>query len=305
MAEPIRFFDRATRTIKTEEIYGERWLRFAYEFSVGRFFVWLLARRKFFSTYYGWKMNRRYSALQILPFITKYNIDVDEFAKSPFDYKTFNEFFYRALKPEARPIAAGDRVATFPADARHLILPDVETSPGFYVKGATFKLEELFHDPAAPDQSAELAKQFAGGSAVISRLCPTDYHRFHFPVSGVPGEPHVIKGHLYSVSPVALRHYLRYLVQNKRAVTKVESSEFGTVAMIEIGATNVGTIRQTFVPGRVAKKGDEKGFFMFGGSCVVTLFQKGKLRFDADLIDASRPHLEVYARMGERMGEAR
>jgi phosphatidylserine decarboxylase len=74
--------------------------------------------------------------------------------------------------------------------------------------------------------------------------------------------------------------------------------------MIEIGATNVGTIRQTFVPGRAVKKGTEKGFFMFGGSCVVTLFQKGRLRFDADLMDASRPHLEVYAKMGERMGEA-
>lgn len=304
MAEPIRFFDRASRTVKTEEIYGERWLRFAYEFSVGRFFVWLLARRKIFSTYYGWKMGRRYSALQILPFITKYNIDVDEFAKSPFDFKTFNEFFYRSLKPSARPIAPGERVAVFPADARHLILPNVETSPGFYVKGATFSLAELFHNPFPPDETSVLAKTFEGGSAVISRLCPTDYHRFHFPVDGVPSAPQPIEGYLYSVSPVALRHYLKYLVQNKRVVTRVESPIFGTVAMIEIGATNVGTIRQTHPPGRAVKKGDEKGFFAFGGSCVITLFQRGRLRFDQDLVDPSRPHMEVYARMGERMGEA-
>ena len=305
MAEPIRYYDRYSKTLKTEQIYGEGWLRFAYDNPAGRFFVWLVARRKFFSAWYGWKMNKPVSALRILPFITKYDIDVDEFAKSPFDYKTFNEFFYRALRPGARPIAPGERVAVFPADGRHLILPNVETTAGFYVKGSTFTLAELFNDPHRAAESETLARTFAGGAAVISRLCPVDYHRFHFPVSGGLSEPRLINGSLYSVSPVALRRYLRFLVQNKRVLTLIESPVFGSVAMFEVGATNVGTIRQTFIPGRPAVKGEEKGSFAFGGSCVITLFQRDRIRFDTDLLASSAEHLETYARMGDRMGEAR
>ena len=243
-AEPIRYYDRYARAVKTEHIYGERWMRFAYENPVGRFFVWLLARRAVFSQWYGHKMRKPESALRIIPFIAKYEIDVDEFAKSPFDYKTFNEFFYRALKPSARPIAghstgsgqAGEKVAVFPADGRHLAFQDVDATPGFYVKGAKFTLAALLGDAA-------LAQKFAGGALLISRLCPVDYHRFHFPVGGVPNESRLINGWLYSVSPVALRRQIRYLVENKRVVTLVESPMFGTVAVIEVGATNVGSIQ--------------------------------------------------------------
>lgn len=295
-AEPIRYFDRYARSLKTEQIYGEKWLRFAYENPAGRFFVWLAARRAFFSRWYGWKMRKPASALRVLPFITEYNLNVDEFAKSAFDYKTFNEFFYRALKPAARPIADGARIAVFPADGRHLAMPDVDTADGFYVKGAKFSLGELLGDES-------LAIKFAGGAMLISRLCPVDYHRFHFPVGGVPNEPRLINGWLYSVSPVALRRNVRYLVENKRELTLIESPEFGPVAVLEVGATNVGSITQSFVPGRTMAKGDEKGLFAFGGSCVITLFQRGRIRFDADLLSSSEQHVELYAKMGDRLGE--
>jgi len=296
-AEPIRYYHRYKHTVETEQVYGEGWLRFAYENPAGRFTVWLLARRAWFSRWYGWKMNKRVSALRIIPFIAKYNVDVDEFAKSTFDYKTFNEFFYRALKPEARPIAPGERVAVFPADGRHLAFPNVDTAEGFYVKGAKFTLAELLGD-------ASLAEKFAGGAMLISRLCPVDYHRFHFPVDGIPGETRLINGWLYSVSPVALRRNLRYLVENKREVTLIASPAFGSVAMLEVGATNVGAIRQGHVPGRPAAKGAEKGLFAFGGSCVITLFQRGRIRFDADVVEQSARYIETYARMGDRLGEA-
>ena len=315
--QPIRYLDRATRELKTEAIYGERWLRFAYENPAGRFFVWLLARRAIFSRWYGWRMSLGArpdsesagfqllrmlcgggdSSRHILPFITSYRVDVDEFAKSVFDYKTFNEFFYRALKPAARPIAPGERVAVLPADGRHLAFANVDAAPGFYVKGQTLSLAELLGDSG-------WTQKFAGGSILISRLCPVDYHRFHFPVAGTPGESRLINGWLYSVSPVALRRNVRYLVENKREITLIESPVFGTVAQIEVGATNVGSIRQSYVPGRVVQKGDEKGFFAFGGSCVITLFQRGRIRFDADLLASSAESIEVYAKMGDRLGEA-
>jgi phosphatidylserine decarboxylase len=295
--EPIRFYHRYKKSIEVERVFGERWMRLAYENPGGRFFVWLLARRAFFSQWYGYKMRKPESALRILPFISKYEIDVDEFAKSPFDFKTFNEFFYRALKPECRPIAPGENVAVFPADGRHLAFQDIQAAAGFYVKGAKFSFAELLKDE-------QVAGKFAGGAMLISRLCPVDYHRFHFPVSGVPGEPRLIDGWLYSVSPVALRRRLRYLIENKRVVTLIETPQFGTVAVVEVGATNVGNIQQGFVPHRPVKKGDEKGLFAFGGSCVITIFGKGRIRFDADVLAQSQQHLETYARMGDRLGEA-
>ncbi|MEO5959993.1 MAG: phosphatidylserine decarboxylase, partial [Opitutaceae bacterium] len=177
-AEPIHYFDRYSRTLKTEQVFGEKWLRLAYENPAGRFLVWLLARRALFSRWYARKMNQTVSSLKIMPFITEYNIDVDEFAKSPFDFKTFNEFFFRALKPEVRPIAPGENVAVLPADGRHLAFPDIQAAAGFYVKGSKFSFAELLGDEP-------IAEKFAGGAMLISRLCPVDYHRFHFPVSGV------------------------------------------------------------------------------------------------------------------------
>lgn len=296
-AEPIRFYNRYTKAIEVERVFGERWVRLAYENPGGRFFVWLLARRALFSKWYGYKMNKRESALRVLPFIAQYNINVDEFAKSPFDFKTFNEFFYRALKPEARPIAPAENVAVFPADGRHLAFQDIQAAAGFYVKGAKFSFAELLGD-------SSVAEKFTGGAMLISRLCPVDYHRFHFPVAGIPGEPRVINGWLYSVSPLALRRRLRYLIENKRVVTLVESPQFGTVGIVEVGATNVGSIQQTFVPGRAVEKGAEKGLFAFGGSCVITIFQRGRIRFDADVTSSSENQIETYARIGDRLGVA-
>ncbi len=298
MAEPLKFFDRRTRTIKMERIYGERWLRFGYENPLGGLLIWAVARRAIFSKWYGRRMNKPVSALKILPFIAAYDVDVDDFARSPFDFKTFNEFFYRALKPEARPIARGEDVAVLPADGRHFVFPDVAQSEGFYAKGSKFTLESLLDD-------AGLAAKFAGGSMVISRLAPPDYHRFHFPVAGTPGEPCEINGWLYSVSPIALRKNLQRLVQNKRMVTVVDSPQFGQVAVLEIGATNVGSIRQSgWEPGKPVRKGEEKGYFAFGGSCVITLFQRRRIVFDSDLVEQSARYLETFARMGERLGTA-
>lgn len=295
--EPIRYFDRYKQAVETEQIYGESWLRWTYAAGLGRLALNLLVKRAIASRYYGWKMSQKASAHKVLPFIVDYGLDVDEFAKKPYSFKTFNEFFYRALKPGARPIAGDERTAVLPADGRHLAFQNVDGAEGFYAKGQRFDL-------AAFLGSEELGREFAGGSLVISRLCPVDYHRFHFPVAGIPGEPRLINGWLYSVSPIALRQNLAYLWENKRMVTLVESPVFGKVAVCEIGATMVGSIVQTHVPGRAVAKGEEKGLFKFGGSCVVTIFQPGKIKLDADLVKHGAEGLEVYARMGDRLGTA-
>lgn len=295
--EPIRYFHRAKRVVETEQVYGERWVRWTYETKGGNLLLHALAKRHLASWYYGWRMSRRASANAILPFIVEYNLDVDEFAKSQFTFKSFNEFFYRALKKGARPIAGDERGAVLPADGRHLAFQNVGASESFYAKGQRFDLAEFLGDAA-------LAQEFAGGSLLISRLCPVDYHRFHFPVAGTPDDARLIKGYLYSVSPIALRRKLEYLWQNKRMVTLVDSPVFGKVAVCEIGATMVGTIVQTYLSNRPVAKGEEKGLFKFGGSCVVTIFQPGRIRFDADLVEQTANGLETYARMGESLGVA-
>jgi len=178
-----------------------------------------------------------------------------------------------------------------------LAFQNEDETEGFYAKGQRFDLKSFLGDDG-------LAQEFAGGSLLISRLCPVDYHRFHFPVGGQAGEARLINGFLYSVSPIALRQNLAYLWENKRMVTLVESPLFGRVAVCEIGATMVGSIVQTYLSGRPVAKGEEKGLFKFGGSCVVTIFQPGKIRFDADLVKQSAVGLEVYARMGESLGVA-
>lgn len=299
MAEPIQYFNRYKRVVETEQIYGESWLRWTYATGLGRFALNLFVKRALLSRYYGWKMSQRASAHRVLPFIVDYGLDVDEFAKKPYSFKTFNEFFYRALKPAARPIAGqgDDRVAVLPADGRHLAFQNVDAATGFYAKGQRFDLTSFLG-------SAELGREFAGGSLVISRLCPVDYHRFHFPVSGTPSEPRLVNGWLYSVSPLALRLNLAYLWENKRVVTLVESPVFGRVAVCEIGATMVGSILQTHVPNRAVTKGEEKGLFKFGGSCVVTVFQPGRIKLDDDLLKPAAEGMEVYARIGDRLGVA-
>jgi phosphatidylserine decarboxylase len=298
-AEPIRYFHRAKHTVETEVIYGEDWLRWTYENAVGRLALHGLVKRAWLSRYYGWRMSLPDSARRVLPFIVDYDLDVDEFAKKPYSFKTFNEFFYRALKPGARPVAdGGDRVAVLPADGRHLAFQNADAAAGFYAKGQKFDLAAFLGDPA-------LAAGFAGGSMLISRLCPVDYHRFHFPVAGTAGEARLINGFLYSVSPIALRRSLAYLWENKRMVTLVDTPAFGRVAVCEIGATMVGSIFQSYVPGRDVARGEEKGWFKFGGSCMVTLFQPGRIQLDADLVEQTAGGLETYARMGERLGEAK
>jgi len=296
-ALPIRYYDRYKKTVETEVVYGGKWLEWTYQTNLGKFALALAVKRAVVSRYYGWKMSLRSSANRVLPFIVDYDLNVDEFAKKPLTFKSFNDFFYRALKPGARPIAAGSNVAVLPADGRHLAFQNVEAAAGFYAKGQKFSLESFLDDKA-------LAAEFAGGSLVISRLCPVDYHRFHFPVSGQPGEPRSINGWLYSVSPIALRLNLGYLWENKRVITLVESPEFGRVAVCEIGATMVGSIFQTFSTGRPVAKGEEKGLFKFGGSCVITIFRAGKIKLDEDLTGPSAEGMEVYARMGDRLGVA-
>ncbi len=295
--EPIRYFNRHTRSMETEIVYGENFLRWSYANPLGAASLHAFVKRPFFSAWYGRRMSTPLSAARVAPFIEKYALDPADFADSPESYKSFNEFFYRKLKPEARPIDADETSVVFPADGRHLGFQRASKIDGVFVKGQRFDLAALLGD-------AELAARYADGALVLSRLCPVDYHRFHFPAAGVPASTRLIAGPLFSVNPIALRQHLAYLWTNKRTVTELRTAQFGTVICMEIGATCVGTIRQTFTPDQAVEKGAEKGYFAFGGSSTITLFEPGAVVLEQDLLEHSAQQTELYARIGSRMGHA-
>jgi phosphatidylserine decarboxylase len=290
--QPINFHHRVTGHLESEQVYGEGFLRFVYENPLGAMPLHALVKRRFFSAWYGRRMDAPASRAKVAPFIRQYGIDVSDLADAPESYRTFNEFFYRRLRPAARPITMEADEIAFPADGRHLALPDITACDSFFVKGIRFDLATLLQDAA-------LAKRFARGSMLISRLCPVDYHRFHFPFGGTPSATRAVNGPLYSVSPIALRRRPSILWENKREITTLRTEALGNVLLLEIGATCVGSIVQTFNPDRVVVKGDEKGYFRFGGSCCITIFEAGRIRFTEDLLEHGAAGREVYARMGD------
>ena len=289
--------NRATGEIEIERIYGEAGLRWCYGNPLGRLAVEALVKRAAFSRWYGRRMDRPSSREKIAPFLRDYGLDPSEFAEPVDSYRTFNEFFYRKLKPSARPIAPGDSSLVFPADGRHLAFENVEQAEGFFVKGQVFAFDSFLADVV-------LTQRYRGGSALFSRLCPVDYHRFHFPADGVPEAARLINGPLYSVNPLALRRNLGIFAENRRWLTDFATPRFGRILLAEIGATNVGATVYTYAPSSPVTKGSEKGFFKFGGSYLITLFEPGRIRFDGDLLANTSRGLETYARMGEHAGEA-
>ncbi|MDG1889769.1 MAG: phosphatidylserine decarboxylase [Verrucomicrobiota bacterium] len=295
-SKPIQFYNRYTRKMETEAVYGESFLKWAYGNRLGRLTVEGLVKKAFFSRFYGWLMSRPHTVSKIQPFVDAFGLDASEFVRTPDQFKSFNDFFSRALKPAARPVAGHRDAVVFPADGRHLGFQNLEKVSSVFVKGQSFDLDLLLG-------SRELANQYRQGTAVLSRLCPTDYHRFHFSINGIPARPELINGYLYSVNPMALRQHLTYLCQNKRVLTHVHSQECGEVLILEIGATNVGSIRQSFSPEKPVRRGDEKGIFSFGGSATMTFFEPGRVQLADDLLSQTANAIELYARMGDFMGK--
>lgn len=291
----IRYIERRTGEICVEKIYGQKTLSFWY--GEGFFknifsglFLPFFARIPLFSWFYGFLQKRPRSAKKVAPFIKDYGVDETEFLAH--DFNSFNDFFIRKLKPEKRPIDKDPNRIAAPADGRYLVYPKFNR---FFVKGQEFSLETLLRDSV-------WGRRFSEGSMAIIRLCPTDYHRFHFPCDGMPGPAKLLNGPLYSVNPIALRKNISILAENKRIVTEIATERFGTILFVEIGATFVGSIHQTYLPDQPMRKGDEKGYFEFGGSCIILLFEKNRIEFDSDLILNTQKGFETRLNFGESIG---
>jgi phosphatidylserine decarboxylase len=298
----IVYIDRETKKEELEKVYGKAFVKTLYGkgalSNLASFLLSpMLCKSPVFSHCYGFLQKSCLSKRKIKPFIKAFGVDEREFLEKVDSFKSFNEFFVRKLKSEARPLAVGNDIAVLPADARYLFYPQIDEADGFIVKGEKFSLEELLQDD-------ELAARYQKGAMMIARLCPTDYHRFHFPCTCIPEEARLINGGLASVNPLAVRKNIRIFSQNKRTLTKLYTKNFGMVLYLEIGATCVGGIHQTYTPNEPYAKGDEKGYFSFGGSSLVILFEPNTIQFDQDLLEASQKKIEIRGLLGQSMGRS-
>jgi phosphatidylserine decarboxylase len=262
------------------------------------------------------KMGAQYddpaSKAHIVPFIQSFGLQdsLHELLEpDPEKYETFNHFFGRRLKDEARPIAEpeNEHVTSSPADCRLTAFPDITTATEFWVKGADFTMERLFQD-------AGLAAKFDGGSMVIARLAPQDYHRWHSPIDGTVVSVKNIPGAYYTVNPQAINEpgILNVYCQNRRSVMLVERSpDRVPVAIVAVGAMLVGSIKYfngCEQPGAVIKRGQCLGGFFYGGSTVLVFYPRRGVVLDNDLVRWSTdPHgpCETYVQVGWRIGASK
>lgn len=265
-------------------------------------------------------MDNPKSAKDIANFVKIHRLNLSEVEYPLSHYKTFNQFFYRKLKPGARKcfLPNDPSHAVSPADCRMMCFRSLEDSRRLWIKGQQFTLGNLF---AGWDSDGSKANMFNGGELVIARLAPQDYHRFHWPVSGRLLPRFLISGEYHTVSPIAVRKNVDVYTENKRCICPIETDEFGLVLLIAIAATMVGSIGFTCccnpppadgrccpdgrcMVGKSVSKFDDAGYFAFGGSTTLVLFQPGSVTFDSDLLQNSDRQLETLVKVGMSLGKA-
>ena len=243
----------------------------------------------------GRKFDDPASASQIQGFIDFHQLDMSEVLLPVGQFKNFNEFFYRALKPDARPCSAPDnpRIIVSPADCRTVTFNQIDEATKIWVKGREFSVERLLGNAYPQD-----AKRYKGGALGVFRLAPQDYHRFHVPVDGVMDTPKLIEGEYYTVNPMAIRSALDVYGENIRVIVPIDSVAHGRVMVVCVGAMMVGSTVITRKPGERVARAEELGYFKFGGSTLLLLFEPGAMLFDDDLVDNASSALETLVSVG-------
>ena len=216
----------------------------------------------------SFKQGRKYddpaSVAEIQGFINFHQLNMSEVLLPMDQFKNFNEFFYRQLKPDARPCSAPTRpeIVTSPADCRSVVFNRMDEAQKIWVKGREFTVDRLLGS-AYPDD----ARRYRDGALAIFRLAPQDYHRFHVPVDGIIGEPKLIEGEYYTVNPMAIRSALDVYGENIRVIVPIDSKRHGRVMVVCVGAMMVGSTVITRKPGEQVHRAEELGYFKFGKCC--------------------------------------
>ena len=291
----IKIYNRKNKSYEIEKVAGAKYLNWCYESPIGKGITELLVKRKAFSKLYGKYCDTKTSRKKIDSFVKNFDINMDIAVKKQHEFKSFNDFFARQLLPGARPFNKDKDILISPGDGRLTAYTNIDMNNVVQVKGLTYSLKELLgNDP--------IYKDYDGGTCLILRLCPTDYHRFHFIDNGTPLENHYIKGSYYSVNPVATEKIPKLFCQNKREWSVFKSENFGDIIHVEVGATCVGSIIQTYNVNSKVSKGDEKGYFKFGGSTTILFFKKDMIQIDDDILKESMQGIECKVLLGETIG---
>ncbi|UJR21102.1 hypothetical protein I4U23_024202 [Adineta vaga] len=301
----FKVLDRRTNTLTYEQMpsYHKYGMRLLFSGPVQREMLHTRAIKSFFAREtkrLGKAFDESKSCKHIPSFVKMYQINLDELLYPKIaDYATFNEFFYRKLKPTARRIADRNdpNIIVSAADCRLILFNNINDATRIWIKGHNFSLHHLFHDE-------KLAEEFDGGSIAVFRLAPVDYHRFHSPIHGkVSGEMKKITGTYYTVNPIAIKENLDVLTRNQRTMITIENETVEKIAFVAIGALLVGSVNFTVEPHQSIQKGDELGYFAYGGSTIVVVFKAGMIKWDDDIQHNSDNSMETLVRMGERIGQ--
>jgi phosphatidylserine decarboxylase len=243
----------------------------------------------------GWYADRAISTLHIESFIKNYNIDMTQAeVGDPRRYFSFNDFFTRKLKPHARPIDQQQSSIISPCDGLLYIVPILNPDTEFLVKGKAFDLPTFL-------SNQKLTQEYYGGSMVVIYLAPQHYHRFHFPLDGVANPPMLINGNLESLNPEIYQLGIQPLTQNERQLVIFKTPQAGKMVIVMVGALCVGRIVTTHSPYQEYKKGDEMGYFSFGGSTIVLLFKKNTIQFNTNILTAQADKA-IEVKMGQCIG---
>jgi phosphatidylserine decarboxylase len=291
MSTPLNYIDRETGALQQEKIYGEAELDFLYGTLFGKALRASGITLPWFSHLNALPKKYGPQRQKIREFASRYEINVAEAEMTPDQYPTLDAFFCRRLKAGARPVDVAPQIITSPADGRVLAYR-IERGQLLQIKQQQVSVAELL-------QNTEAASELENGTAVVVRLAPKDYHRFHFPAAGVASLARVVGTRLESVHPIALHSGARSFL-NKRAITRLDTTATGSLYMVEVGALTVGTIVQSYVAGNV-QRGQEKGYFRFGGSTVVLLWGEQGPVVDADLRANSERGIETLVKYGTRI----
>ena len=264
-------------------------LRFLYKNFFGRLFLKLLVCR-FISKLCGLVLDSRLSKLLIKSFIKKNNIDLSLFEAD--DFTCFNDCFCRKIKEGLRPFNMDEGVLSSPCDG-YLSAYEIKDNTVLAVKQSEYTVSSLL-------QSEELAAKYRDGVCLVFRLCVDHYHRYAYPSNAKKSENVFIKGKLHTVRPIALKSRPVF-VENCREYTVLETENFGDIIQMEVGAMLVGKIKNHHGECWVTK-GQEKGMFLYGGSTVILLLEKGRAQIPNCYFENTNIGLETHVIMGETIG---
>lgn len=285
----MQVYNRKKQTVETEEQYQAGLLHFLYETKIGRILLKLFISTPLFSKMYAFKVNSSYSKKKIAPFIQRYTIDMNQFKAE--HYPSFNDFFIRQLKPDLRSFSTEKKVLCSPADARLQIYP-ISENLVFNMKNSYYSVDSLIRDE-------QLSQEYKNGLCLVFRLTVTDYHRYCYFDNGTLKKSWPIAGRLHTVSPISFKTHQVY-AENSRICSLLKTENFGEVIQIEVGALLVGRI--TNHPCEAFQRGDEKGYFSYGGSTIILLFKEEEIQMDQDLLEWTQKGVECSIQLGEKIG---